>query len=136
MKMDQRGQISIEFVLIIAFMLILVLVFAGYIGDAMELNSVSAAARYGATNTISDLVFLNRSVEPFRVTDVQILGSGQNLTIQINVDKTLQPAANLTIFNGALHSVANLGYTIDVRTLDPYDDVVVSNRHQYSITIV
>lgn len=137
MKVDQKGQISIEFVLIIGFMLILVLVFAGYIGDAMESNSVSAAARSGAMDAASNIVLLNQSAEPLRVNDINIIGNGQNLTIQINIDITPSATAKLAIFNGALHSVADLGYTIDTQNaMNPYDDVVVSSRHRYSITIV
>lgn len=127
MNMDQKGQISVEFVLIIALMLVLTLIFAGYIGEANESNSVSAAARSGATDAISNSVFINRNVEPFRVNSVQILGSGYDLTVQIDVNNL--PSNTTAILNGALNSVAALGYT-------KVGNTVVSSRHRYSFTVV
>lgn len=46
--MDPKGQISAEYVLVMGFMLIIVLVFASFLGEQNELNMAMAAARSGA----------------------------------------------------------------------------------------
>ncbi|MEN4017805.1 MAG: hypothetical protein PQ968_05075 [Methanobacterium sp.] len=136
-KMDQRGQISIEFVLVVALMLVIVLLVGAYAGDQNEINTVTAAARTGAMDAATDLALLNRNMEPLRVNDVRINGSGQNLTLLINVSGPISDNSNRTIFNATLQSIADLGYTIDVRnTTNFFDDVVVTGRHTYGVIIV
>jgi uncharacterized protein (UPF0333 family) len=135
--MDQRGQISIEFVLVVAFMLVIVLLVGSYIGEQSELNTVTAAARNGAMEASTDLALLNRNMEPLRVNDVKMNGSGQNLTLLINVSGPISNNANITIFNSTINSIAAQGYTIDVQnTTKLFDDVVVTSRHRYSVVIV
>jgi uncharacterized protein (UPF0333 family) len=136
-KMDQRGQISIEFVLVVAFMLVIVLLVGSYIGEQSELNTVTAAARNGAMEASTDLALLNRNMEPLRVNDVKMNGSGQTLTLLINVSGPISNTANSTIFNSTINSIAAQGYTIDVQnTTNLFDDVVVTSRHIYSVVIV
>jgi uncharacterized protein (UPF0333 family) len=135
--MDQRGQISIEFVLVVAFMLVIVLLVGSYIGEQSELSTVTAAARNGAMEAATDLALLNRNMEPLRVNDVKMNGSGQNLTLLINVSGPISNNANRTIFNSTIQSIAAQGYTIDVQnTTNLFDDVVVTSRHRYSVVIV
>lgn len=136
-KMDQRGQISIEFVLVVAFMLVIVLLVGSYIGEQSELSTVTAAARNGAMEAATDLALLNRNMEPLRVNDVRMNGSGQNLTLLINVSGPISNNANIKIFNSTIQSIAAQGYTIDIQnTTDLFDDVVVTSRHRYSVVIV
>jgi len=136
-KMDQRGQISIEFVLVAALMLVIVLLVGSYIGDQNEINTVTAAARTGAMDAATDLALLNRNIEPLRVNDVRMNGSGQNLTLLINVSGPISNNANRTIFNSTIRSIASQGYTIDVRNVtDIFDDVVVTGRRTYGVVIV
>jgi uncharacterized protein (UPF0333 family) len=135
--MDQKGQISIEFVLVVALMLVIVLLVGSYTGEQNEINTVTAAARTGAMDAATDLALLNRNMEPLRINDVRMNGSGQNLTLLINVSGPVLDNTNRTLFNATIRSIAALGYTIDTRNLtDYFDDVVVTGRHTYGVVIV
>lgn len=127
--MDQKGQISIEFVLIIAFMLVLVLLVASYVGEQNELNNVLSAARVGASDAATNLSLLNRSMTPVRVDDIFTTGSGQNLTITIQIDGSISDYQNQTIVNGTLSSIAAQGYTLT-------GNRVITSRHVYNVTLI
>lgn len=137
-KLDQKGQISIEFVLVVGIILVLVLVFAPYIGAQSELNAVSAAARSGAMNATSEIVFLDSSAEPVRVNDIKLIGSGQNLTIQMHLSRSISGNQPETIMNGTLRSIVAQGYTRDDSgtTDTSLDDIIVTGRHNYKVTLV
>jgi uncharacterized protein (UPF0333 family) len=129
-KMDQRGQISIEFVLVVALMLPIVLLVGSYIGDQNEINTVTTAARTGAMDAVTDLAILNRSMEPLRVKDVRMSENGQNLTLLINVSGPISDSANRTILNASIQSIAaQVGRNVT-------NNVVVTGRRTYSVEIV
>lgn len=127
--MDQRGQISIEFVLIIAFMLVLVLLIASYAGDENESYVVLSAAREGAVNATTNLVLLNGSVNPLKVENISTTGSGKYLNITIQIDEPLSDYQNQTITNSTLASIAAQGYTFNGSS-------IITSRHVYNVTIV
>ncbi|MEN4005841.1 MAG: pilus assembly protein [Methanobacteriaceae archaeon] len=128
--MDQRGQISIEFVLVVALMLPIVLLVGSYIGDQNEINTVTTAARTGAMDAVTDLAILNRSMEPLRVKDVRMSENGQNLTLLINVSGPISDSANRTILNASIQSIAaQVGRNVT-------NNVVVTGRRTYSVEIV
>lgn len=139
-KMDQKGQISIEFALIIAIMLVLVLLIASYAGAENESNVVLSAARSGAMNATTNAVLLNSSVEPTRVDDIQLInGTGQDLIISINLS-TVPPDTNYSnsILNSTLNSIAAQGYTRINSTnpeTDPLNDYISTSRHTYHVEI-
>jgi uncharacterized protein (UPF0333 family) len=133
-KMDKRGQLSIEFVLVIAFMLILVLAFATYIGDANEKNSIASAARTGATNSASSLLVTNTITQPLQVEDVNLNANGANITIVIDISGPLSTTTNSTITNQTLQSIANAGYTLNnANVTDPF---IVTSRHVYRVLLI
>ena len=138
--MDQKGQISIEFALIIAIMLVLVLLIASYAGAENESNVVLSAARSGAMNATTNAVLLNSSVEPTRVDDIQLInGTGQDLIISINLS-TVPPDTNYSnsILNSTLNSIAAQGYTRINSTnpeTDPLNDYISTSRHTYHVEI-
>jgi uncharacterized protein (UPF0333 family) len=135
--MDQKGQISIEFVLIIAFMLVLVLLVASYAGEQNELNTVLSAARSGATDAITNLDLVNRTMIPERVNDIRTIGSGHNLTIQINISGPLSGYQTESIINGTLNSIVAQGYIRNTNsTSTSTDDFILTSRHRYNVTII
>ena len=133
-KMDKRGQLSIEFVLVIAFMLILVLLFTSFIGDANEKNMVSSAARTGAMNSASALFTNNTINQPLQVEDVNLNTNGGNITIVIDISGPISTNTNSTIVSQTLQSIANLGYTLN--TTNATDPFVSSSRHVYRVLII
>ena len=135
--MDQKGQISIEFALIIAVMLVLVLLIASYAGTENESNTILSAARSGAMNATTNAVLLNRSAEPTRVDNIQLInGTGSDLIISINLSTV--PSNTTSILNSTLNSIAAQGYTINNAGTpnDPSDDYITTSRHKYTVTIV
>lgn len=136
--MDQKGQISIEFVLIVAFMLVLVLLVASYVGEQNELNTVVSAARSGAMDATTSLTLINRNMIPKRVNDVMMIGNGHDLTVQINISGPLSGSQVESIINGTLNSIAAQGYTLNnsgtTNTLS--DDFILTSRHKYNVTVI
>ncbi len=57
--MDQKAQISIEYILLVAIILVVVLVFALIITNENEQNNVATAAQLGASNATANMVFTN-----------------------------------------------------------------------------
>jgi len=133
-KMDKRGQISIEFVLIVAFMLMLVILIGVYAADANEKNVVSSAARSGVMDAASNLLLNNTIDQPLHVTDISTNDSGQNITLLIDVSGQFSNSTNTTLKSFALQSIQAQGYTLNnTNSSDPF---VKTSRHNYRVTIV
>jgi uncharacterized protein (UPF0333 family) len=128
-KMDQKGQISIEFVLIIAFMLVIVLLIASYAGETSESYIVLSAARAGATNAITDLSLNKTTMTPVRVEKINTNGSGKYINITIQISSSLSDYQNQSIINSTLASIAAQGYNWT-------DNSIVTSRHVYNVTLV
>ena len=128
-KMDQRGQISIEFVLILALMAVIVSSIGLYIGTANEQNVISSAVRSSADNATTTLSLLNRSMPPVRVEDISTIGSGQNITLQVDISGSLSNSQNLNITSSILSSIAAQGYTVT-------NTSIVTAKHTYTLKIV
>ncbi|HML04873.1 MAG TPA: class III signal peptide-containing protein [Methanobacterium sp.] len=132
--MDKRGQISIEFVLIVAFMLMLVILIGVYAADANEKNVVSSAARSGVMDAASNLLLNNTIDQPLHVTDISTNDSGQNITLLIDVSGQFSNSTNTTLKSFALQSIQAQGYTLNnTNSSDPF---VKTSRHNYRVTIV
>ena len=69
MKMDTKGQISVELMLLISFALISAILLANSIFDANELNMAMASARDGALEGISSNV---KGKDSFNRTRIQL----------------------------------------------------------------
>ncbi|MGC9516096.1 MAG: class III signal peptide-containing protein [Methanomicrobiales archaeon] len=126
--MDVKAQISAEYILLVGFILVIVLIFATFIGEQNELNSVMTAAKEGASDAISELSFLNRAMQPVRVTNMTLTGN-ENKTIQIRLSRTLSPDNKDFVANRSLSYIAKLGYTRDGNT-------ITSGRYQYTVVIL
>ena len=74
-KMDQKAQISIEYILLIAIILLVVLIFASIAINGNEDNNVASAVQLGATNATANMVFTNTSQPPVKVTSVYMTNS-------------------------------------------------------------
>ncbi len=128
-KMDQRGQISIEFVLILALMLVIVLGVGWYVGNSNESNVISSAARSGADNAITTLAMSNRTMAPVRVEDISTTNNGTNVTVNIDISGSLSDFQNQTIINSTLSSIAAQGYNL-------VNGSIITSRHTYKIKLV
>ena len=85
--MDIKGQISIEIILILGFVLIIILGIASFVGEDTELNQAMAAARSGAINGANTDSFAVYPEETFKnyTAEHQRLLSPNNVKI-IKID--------------------------------------------------
>jgi uncharacterized protein (UPF0333 family) len=102
--MDFRGQISAEFLLIVSFILVIVLVFSSIAGPQSQENSIAAAAREGATSAISEMSYTNVSMKPMRVTGIKITG-GSNRVISISFERPVPPEYRALVINRTVESL-------------------------------
>jgi uncharacterized protein (UPF0333 family) len=109
-KMDQRGQISIEYILLVAVILVIVVIFGLIISSQNEENNVASAVQLGATNATA-IVFSNSSQSPVRVTDVTMTNNGStNINIVVHFSS---PVTNIqsAVIGNITKSLVSTGYT-------------------------
>lgn len=133
--MDQRGQISVEYVLFAAIVMLVVIVFGSVIMGENELDSVASAVRIGAENGTTELSLLNRSMQPVRVTSVDMNDMNDTGNINITVDFS-GPVTSVQeeILNSINNSLSNSGYQTDYSGGSMLN--LSTNRHNYTITLV
>jgi uncharacterized protein (UPF0333 family) len=130
--MDQRGQISVEFVLFAAIVLVVVLAFALVISDQAEKNSVASAVKIGAENSTTQMSLLNRSMQPIRVTSINMTDTG---VINIQVKFSGNVNANQALILGSINNaLTTQGFTTGYSGGSLIN--MTTNKHNYVITIV
>ncbi|WP_370005426.1 hypothetical protein [Methanothermobacter sp. KEPCO 2] len=105
--MDFRGQISAEFLLIVSFIVIIVLVFSSIAGPQSQENSIAAAAREGASSAVAEIAYTNVSMKPIKVTKTTITG-GRNRTITVYFDTPLPSNYRTFVINRTVESLLGL----------------------------
>ncbi len=128
-KMDQQGQISIEFVLILALMAVIVCAVGWYVGDSSEQSVITSSVRSAADNATTSLSLLNRSIAPVRVEDINTVTNGSNITLQVDISGSLSSTQNQIINSSILSSIASQGYNVTNNT-------IITGKHRYTIQIV
>jgi uncharacterized protein (UPF0333 family) len=129
MIMDRRGQISLEFVLILAIMAVIVGAIGWYAGNANEQNVITSAVRSAADNATTTLAMLNRTMKPVTVKDITTTTNGNNITLQVDISGSLSSNQNQIIKSSILSSIASQGYNVTSNT-------IVTNKHVYTIKVV
>ena len=132
--MDQRAQISIEYVLILAMVVVIVCLFAFYAGDQSELNSVSSAVKLGAENATTNMVITNTGMAPVRVTSIS-MSSGHDVTIQIHFSNSVSNIQN-QILDNINKSLTSQGYSTWYNNSSQTSIPLNTNRHLYNISII
>lgn len=137
-KMDQRGQISIEYILLVSIVLVLVVIFGLIISDQSEQNNVASAVQLGATNATANLVFGNNTQSPVRVTNVDQTGSGQNISMVVHFSRPVTDQQK-TIIASIVKSLTSSGYTNIANTTSSItlttSTSAAGTRHVYYITL-
>lgn len=129
--MDQRGQISAEYILIAAIVMLVVVVFGVVIADQSEMDAVASAVRTGAENGTTQLSILDPTMQPVRVTSVNMTGTG-NVNIIVNFSSTVSSMED-SILSSINRSLTESGYTTSYSggtTLS-----FQTSRHNYTITL-
>jgi len=130
-KMDQRGQISVEYILLAAIVMLIVIVFGWVIANESELNSVASAVKIGAENGTTFASTLNPTMQPVRVTSLDTNGEN-DITIQVHFSSSVDSIKD-TILQSIEKSLADNGYTA---TNDGSKLNLATGRHNYIIELV
>ena len=141
--MDQRGQISIEYILLVAIILAVVLVFATIITSQTEQNTIATTAQLGASNATANMLFTNYTQSPVKVTSVTMttvtlppdnISTNTSMVIHFSGKIT----NNATVFNSIANSLIAAGYTNITQTdssLNLIKTTGIGVRHIYFITL-
>jgi uncharacterized protein (UPF0333 family) len=130
--MDQRAQISIEYILLVAIILLVVLIFASIAFSENENNDVASAVQLGANNATANMVFTNTSQAPVRVTSVNMTNSSStqyNIVIHFSGH-----VSNPTlVFNSIINSLNTAGFNNTSQNSTAV--VVTTQKLSYIITL-
>lgn len=127
--MDIRGQMSIELLLILGFILLIVLMVASLAGPLIEENSITSAARQGASNALYEITSTNVNIPPSRVTKLNVTDNG-NVTIKVMFSSNLPANYSPFILNKTMESILNQsGFTMVNNT------TVKGNSKYYTIVL-
>lgn len=107
--MDGRGQISVEYILLVGFVLVIILVIANVVGDQSEQNAIATSAKLGAVNATTEIGILNTTVQPLRVNEVVMTGSDP-IIITIYLSGSASTSQKVQILTSVNRSIAAEGY--------------------------
>ena len=135
--MDQKGQISAEYLLLVfGLIIVIMLVFAVAVTNENELNTVTTDARIGADNGTTQLSINNSNMSPVRVTGISMNNTNDNnkyISITINLSGTITSAQSGNLMSSVMNSMNSLtsqGYNVSDSS-----DTVTSGKHVYNIGI-
>jgi uncharacterized protein (UPF0333 family) len=133
--MNDKGQISAEYILMLGFLVVVVLLVASYAGEQNEQNSVVDSVRQGASSAVTELSILNRTLQPVRVNGINMT-SGTDITITINLsDSSLNTQQEAIILQGSKSSLENQGFTV-TENGNPIQNLTFNtSRHNYLVKV-
>jgi uncharacterized protein (UPF0333 family) len=139
--MDQRAQISIEYILLVAIILLVVLVFSTLIFAENEQNNVATAAQLGASNATAILAYTDTSQSPIKVTYVSMTNSNTtnntiNLVIHLSRPITNQTPILNSIANSLNNTLNSTPYNHTINSVQTSTSLTwTTNRYTYYITL-
>jgi uncharacterized protein (UPF0333 family) len=133
--MEERGQLSAEYILFFGLILVIILAFAYYVSDQSEQNNIATAARIGAENATTEMGILNSTMAPVRVTAIQMTGT-QNITISISLSYK-PPGVQNSILNSVYNSLVSQGYNPqkNIVSNNIQDLTLNTSKHNYNISL-
>lgn len=123
---NNKGQISVEVVLLVGLILVIVLAVGSYLGEDIELNKVMAAAKTGSIDASNDLAYTGEG-NVIRFNNMTF--SNGNISIIMYSTKTLSSGDKVYIQSKSLQNVANV-------LNKPVINDNVEGRYKYSVTVV
>ena len=108
MIFGRQGQVSAEFVLIVSFILIIILVFASFIGPQMEENNIISSVREGASTAATEIVYSNVSMQPIKLESIRLTGE-KDKTITLVFDRPLPENYKPFVINRTIKSILDIG---------------------------
>lgn len=133
--MNDRGQISAEYILMLGFIVVVVLLVASYAGEQNEQNSVAESVRQGATSAVTELSILNRTLQPVRVNGVNMT-SGTDVIITVNLsDPSLNLQQKAVVLQGSKSSLENQGFSVTGNGIPVQNLTFNTSRHNYLVKL-
>ena len=139
--MDQRAQISVEYILLVAIVLTIVLVFSLIITNQNEQNNVATAVQLGAANATANIVLMNNSQSPLKVTSVSMSNGtnrGSDINVVIHFSRSVGDQGGI-ILSSVTKSLTSSGFT---NVANNNNTVIVTTSttsggttHRYLITL-
>jgi len=130
--MDERAQISVEYLLFVAIVLAIVLLFGMIVTDQSEQNNVATATKLGASNGTANLIFFNTTTEPVKVTTFNMT-DGTNIDISIGLSRPVSNQQQASILKSAELSLISSGFNV---ANNGNSLTVTTSRHSYTIRII
>ena len=136
--MDQKAQISVEYILLVAIILFVVLIFASIVINGNEENNVASSIQLGASNATANMVFTNTSQPPVKVTNVNMANVNNSNQVNVVVHFSSAISNPTQVFNGIVKSLTTAGFTNITQNGTGLTLTTQSGsgiRHIYNITI-
>jgi hypothetical protein len=133
--MDNNGQISAEFILFLAIILLIVLTVGYFISDQSEQNNIATATRLGAENATTSMGITNPGMMPVKVETIQMNGN-QNINLIINLSYSSPSITNITL-NGVYNTLTSQGYSPQkgIKLNNIQNLTMNTSRHNYTIKV-
>jgi len=131
--MDSRGQLSAEYILIVGFLLAVILIFAVYVSDQSEQNTIATATRLGAVNASAEIGIMNRNITPIRVNKVEMTGSTDISIVVFLSNSTISSTQKQTILAGVQQSIESEGYSVQNNAGNNL--TISTSKHSYVIRL-
>lgn len=103
MLIDNRGQVSVEIVLLVGLSLIIVLALSSHLGEDVEINKVMAAAKTGSIDASNDLAY-NGTGNVIRFKNMTFNNGTINMTVYSK--KALNSTSIAYMGNKILNNIA------------------------------
>jgi uncharacterized protein (UPF0333 family) len=133
--MNDRGQISAEYILMLGFLIVVILLVASYAGEQNEQNSVASSVRQGASSAVTELSVLNHTLQPVRVNGINMT-SGTDIIITINLsDTSLNLLQKATVLQGSKSSLEGQGFTVTGNGNPIQNLTFNTSRHNYLVIV-
>lgn len=109
--MDQKAQISVEYILLVAIILFVVLIFATVVVNGNEENNVASSIQLGASNATANMVFTNTSQPPVKVTNVYMANVNNSNQVNVVVHFSSSISNPTLVFTSIAKSLTTSGFT-------------------------
>jgi len=138
--MDQRAQISAEYILLVAMIFSIVLIFSYTILNENEQNNIATAVKLGAVNATANIVLTNNTQSPVKVTSIDMSNGnkkGSDINVIIHFSRNINDQSTI-IFNSIIKSLNSSGFN-NITSNNTNIMVTTSSSsgisHRYIITI-
>ncbi len=106
---DQKGQISVELILLLGIIFVIVIVIATQVGLQTESNKISVSAKEGAIQALANEAIINRNFVPTTVRTISMTGS-PNVLVLMNLSQPLSSSEYEYVLNNTFSYIQAQGF--------------------------